>query len=78
MAREERKRDGEAPMCRFAVVLHVPAMSLSGADETREFASRITYEAREDLAKESRSQLPRAISMEDDNDEYRAARTCTR
>jgi len=53
-------------------------MSLSGADETREFASRITYEAREDLAKESRSQLPRAISMEDDNDEYRAARTCTR
>jgi len=44
-------------------------MSLSGADETREFASRITYEAREDLAKENRSQLPRAISMEDDNDD---------
>lgn len=37
-------------------------MSLSGADETPEFASRITYEAREALAKDEASQLPRAIS----------------
>lgn len=37
-------------------------MSLSVADETPEFVSRITYEAREDLAKDGASQLPRAIS----------------
>lgn len=50
-------------------------MSLSGADTTPEFASRITYEAREDLAKETESQLPRAISThdDDDDDEHRAA-----
>lgn len=48
-------------------------MSLSGADERLgEFASRITYGAREDLAKQagrSRAQLPRAISTDDDYDD---------
>lgn len=44
-------------------------MSLSGADETPEFASRITYEAREDLAKDGTSQLPRAISTDNDDDD---------
>lgn len=37
---------------RIDSVSRVPAMSLSGADEAPEFASRITYEAREDLAKD--------------------------
>lgn len=54
-------------------------MSLSGADETPEFASRITYEAREDLAKDGASQLPRAISTDNEDDEdneHRASCTC--
>jgi len=54
-------------------------MSLSGADETPEFASRITYEARENLAKDRASQLPRAISTDNDDDEgdeHRASCTC--
>lgn len=54
-------------------------MSLSGADETPEFASRITYEAREDLAKDGASQLLRAISTDDNDDgddEHRASCTC--
>lgn len=60
-------------------------MSLSGADETPEFAPRITYEAREDLAKDGASQLPRTISTNNDNDdddeddeddEHRASCTC--
>jgi len=57
-------------------------MSLSGADETPEFASRITYEAREDLAKDGASQLPRTISTNNDNDddceddEHRGSCTC--
>lgn len=34
-----------------------------------EFSPRITYEAREDLAKDGASQLPRAISTDGDNDD---------
>lgn len=66
-------------MYRFGVS-RVPAMSLSGADGTPEFASRITYEARENLAKDGASQLPRAISTDndddDEDDEHRASCTC--
>lgn len=51
-----------------------PVMSLSDADKIPEFASRITYEAREDLAKdEEANQLPRAIFTDE---EQRASRTC--
>lgn len=34
-----------------------------------EFASRITYEAREDLTKDGASQLPRAISTDGNDDD---------
>lgn len=48
----------------------VPAMSLSGV--APEFASRITYEAREVPAKDGASRLSRAISTDNgEDDEHR-------
>lgn len=70
-------------MYRYSVRFdRLPAMSLDGADETPEFASRITYEAREDLAKDGASRLQRAISTDNDDDGdgeddgHRASCTC--